>query len=45
MIDSLSSDYFIDTESGNIKLQNVDSTKDLCVIIDNKLTFNEDIAE
>ena len=45
MTDSLSSDYFIDTESGNYKLQNVDGTKDLGVIIDNKLTFNELISE
>ena len=38
-------DYLIETESGNYKLQNVNSTKDLGVIIDNKLTFNEHILE
>ena len=36
---------FIEIESGNYKLQNVNSTKDLGVIIDNKLTFNEHISE
>ena len=45
MIDSPSSDYFINTESRNYKLQNVASTKDLGVIIDNKLTFNEHIRK
>ena len=45
IINSRSSDCFIDTESGNYKLQNVESTKDLGDIIDNKLTFNEDIIE
>ena len=45
MIDSPNNDYFIDTESGNYKLQNVKLTKDLGVIIDNQLTFNEHIAE
>ena len=44
--DSPSSDYFIDTiKSGNYKLQNIDSTKDLAAIIDNKLIFNEHISE
>ena len=41
IIDSPSSDYFIDTESGNYKLKNVDSSKDLGVIIDNKFKFND----
>ena len=45
MIDSPNSDYFIETESVNYKLQNVNCTKDLGVIIDNKLTFNEHISE
>ena len=45
MIDSPISDYFIETESGNYKLQNVTSTKDLSAIIDNKLTFKEHISE
>ena len=45
MIDSPNNDYFIDTDSGNYKLQNVKLTKDLGVIIDNQLTFNEHIAE
>ena len=45
MIDKPISDYFIETESRNYKLQNVNSTKDLGVITDNKLTFNEHIQK
>ena len=45
MFDSPVSDYFIETKSGNCKLINLNSTKDLGVIIDDKFTFNEHISE
>ena len=45
MTDSPSSEYFINTKSENYQVQNVDSTKDLGIIIDNVLTFNEHTSE
>ena len=38
-------EYYITTDKGNEILKNVESTKDFCVIIDDKLTFKEHITD